>query len=276
MSHSTETFRRGTLQYVTNFWYGKIFCLRGLFHDFLSKLFLSHSTEKLRRRTLLCFTKFLVLKNVRDERGGEYHDFLSKLFCFTVPKHFAGEYPLVFTFFWYRKIFCFRGLCQDFLSKLFLSHSTEKLRRRTLLCFTKFLVLKNVRDERGGEYHDFLSKLFCFTVPKHFAGEYPLVFTFFWYRKIFCFRGLCQDFLSKLFLSHSTEKLRRRTLLCFTKFLVLKNVRDERGGEYHDFLSKLFCFTVPKHVVEEPFCVSESFGYRKILCLRRGDYHDFR
>ena len=44
-------------------------------------------------------------------------------------------------------------------------------------------------------------------------------------------------------LSHSTEKLRRGTILCFTKLLVSKNLMDKRGGagrEYHDFLSKSF------------------------------------
>ena len=43
---------------------------------------------------------------------------------------------------------------------------------------------------------------------------------------------------------------------------------------YHDFPSKLICLTVPKHFVEEPFCVSEKFGYRKILRIR-GVYLDF-
>ena len=33
------------------------------------------------------------------------------------------------------------------------------------------------------------------------------------------------------FLSHSTEKLRRGTLLCFTKFLVSKKFMDKRGEE---------------------------------------------
>ena len=42
----------------------------------------------------------------------------------------------------------------------------------------------------------------------------------------------------------------------------------------HDFPLKNFCLAVPKHFVKEPFCVSESFGYRKILCLR-GLCHDF-
>ena len=28
---------------------------------------------------------------------------------------------------------------------------------------------------------------------------------------------------------------------------------------YHDFLSKLFCLTVPKNFVGEPFCASQNF-----------------
>ena len=63
------------------------------------------------------------------------------------------------------------------------------------------------------------------------------------------------------FLSHSTEKLRKVTLLCFTKFLVSKKIIDKRRGggggggrEYHIFLSKFFCLTVPKFFVGQPFC----------------------
>ena len=52
---------------------------------------------------------------------------------------------------------------------------------------------------------------------------------------------------------------------------------DKRGGgarEYHDFLSKIFV-SVPKNFVEEPFCVSENFWYRKRLGIREGGgYHD--
>ena len=70
-----------------------------------------------------------------------------------------------------------RGISQFSVENL-LSHSTEKLRRGTLLCFTKLLVSKKLMHKRGGggrEYH---------------------------------------DFLSKNFLSHSAEKFRRGTLLC--------------------------------------------------------------
>ena len=106
-----------------------------------------------------------------------------------------------------------------------------------MLCSRKFPAAKKFMDKGGGE-----------------GGNITI---------------FCQKFLS-----HSVKKIRRRNLLCFKEFLVSKNVRDKRGGGYHDFPSKLFCLTVPNHLVEEPFCVSESLGYRKIFCLR-GEYHDF-
>ena len=39
---------------------------------------------------------------------------------------------------------------------------------------------------------------------------------------------------------------------------------------YHDFPLKNFCLTSPKNFVEEPFCVSENFWYRKRLGIREG------
>ena len=110
----------------------------------------------------------------------------------------------------------FCTLCKKvsrFSLEKFLSHSAEKFRRGTCLCFRKSLVPKNVRNKRGGVYHDFPLKLFCLTVPKNFVGEPFGVSENFWYRKILCFRGLC-----------------------------------------HDFPSKIFCLKVPKNFVEQPFC----------------------
>ena len=43
---------------------------------------------------------------------------------------------------------------------------------------------------------------------------------------------------------------------------------------YHYSPLKIFCLTVPKNFVGKPFNVSENFGYRKILCVRRG-FHYF-
>ena len=91
-----------------------------------------------------------------------------------------------------------------------------------------------VKEGGGGrEYHDFLSKFFCLTVPKNFVGEHFSV----------------------------------SIISCIERFYASEiYVRD--------FVSKLFCLTVPKHFVEEPFCVSESFRYQKRLWIR-GDNHDF-
>ena len=70
-----------------------------------------------------------------------------------------------------------------------------------MLCFRKSLVAKKIMDKQGG-------------VSRFSVGN---------------------------FLSHSTEKLRRGTLLCFIKVLVSKKNLDKRGRggrEYHNFLSR--------------------------------------
>ena len=43
--------------------------------------------------------------------------------------------------------------------------------------------------------------------------------------------------------------------LCFRKCPVAKKFMDKRGGgEYQDFPSNIFCLTVPKNFIGEPFC----------------------
>ena len=44
---------------------------------------------------------------------------------------------------------------------------------------------------------------------------------------------------------------------------------------YHDFPLKNFRLTVPKNFVEDPFCVSENFCYRKMLGIREGGVSRF-
>ena len=44
-------------------------------------------------------------------------------------------------------------------------------------------------------------------------------------------------------------------MLCFRKIPIAKKFMDKRGGgEFQDFLSKIFCLTLPKNLVAEPFC----------------------
>ena len=96
------------------------------------------------------------------------------------------------------------------------------------MCFTKCLVTNHFIDLRGGRL----------------GWEY-------------------NDGLSRVF-SHSAEKIRRGSSLFFRFSLVSKNVRDKKGAVIRNF-HQSFCLTVPNHFVEESFCASENFGYRKIL-----------
>ena len=48
-----------------------------------------------------------------------------------------------------------------------------------------------------------------------------------------------------------------------------------RGGEYQDFPSKIFCLTVPKVFVEEPFSFSLIAGTENIW-IREGGINIFR
>ena len=43
-------------------------------------------------------------------------------------------------------------------------------------------------------------------------------------------------------------------MLSFRKFLVAKKFMDKRVREVSRFPSKVFCLTVPKHIIKEPFC----------------------
>ena len=153
---------------------------------------------------------------------------------------------------------------------------------------------------RGRECHDFSSKMFCLAVPKNFVGEPFCVSLISGVEKFYAYEGSSR-FSTENCLSHRTEKLRRGTFLCFTKFLVSKNFMDRRGREeggreYQVSMSKFYCVTVPKILVGEQFrasiisgiekfyayewnitiflgersCVSQTFWYRKKLWIRGG------
>ena len=64
----------------------------------------------------------------------------------------------------------------------------------------------------------------------------------------------------QLFLSQSAETIRGGTLLSIISFGYRKKLGFR--GLCHQFPSKIFCLTVPKHFVEEPF----SVVFQKISC----------
>ena len=164
------------------------------------------------------------LANRFMNKKGEYQDFPPKNFCLTVPIFLNGN--------------------------------------PSVLCFRKKAVARKFLD-KSGEYQNNRSKIFCLETPETFGGGTFLCFKNFLVGKNFVVKGGGSRFVVENVLSHTTEKVRRETLPSFRKNLESKKNTDFRGAGYHDFPSKLFCFTVPNLLVEEPFCVSQSFGYRK-------------
>ena len=81
------------------------------------------------------------------------------------------------------------------------------------------------------EYQDYLSKIFCLTVPKNFVGE-----------------PFCGVFQKK----SGGEK-----------------VNGWQGGKYQDFPSKTFCITVTRNFARKPFSVSLLLGAEKVW-IREG------
>ena len=76
--------------------------------------------------------------------------------------------------------------------------------------------------------------------------------------------GGVSRFSVKIFLSHSTEKLRRGTFLFCTKFLVSKNFMDKKLGMKEGGVSrysvKKFLSQSTKKLRREHFCVSLISG----------------
>ena len=82
-----------------------------------------------------------------------------------------------------------------------------------MLCFRKFLVAKKFMDKKWGEYQNFPSKTFCLTVPKNFVGEPFSVSLISGIENFYASEGYVTIFCRN-FLSGSSEKLCRGTLLC--------------------------------------------------------------
>ena len=258
-SHSAKQFRRRSLLCFRKIVVPKIFLPQwGISRSSFGNL-LSHSTEKHRRGTILCFTKFLVSKNFlghKEERVEGRITFSCQKFFVSVPKNFENEAFCFLENFWYRFFLPQRGITRSSIENL-LCHSTKKLGRGTLLCFTRFLEPKNFMPTRRisrspyesllshstenirrgtllcyttllvsksffclrGENHVLHSKNCCLTVPRSLVGEPFCVIEKLWYRKFLWIRkekGVSGFFVKSL-LSHSVEKIRRRSLLIFSK-----------------------------------------------------------
>ena len=143
-------------------------------------------------------------KILEDKRGWEYRAFLSKNFCLTVLKNLVGE-----AFFgasrkisgskkslWIRRTRKY----QNFPSKLFFRLTVPKFFERTLLCCVseKFRQLKSLWIRGVGVSNFSVENFSSDNAEKFRRGNRQCVINF-GYRKILCFRWLCNDFLSKTF-----------------------------------------------------------------------------
>ena len=144
-----------------------------------------------------------------------YHDFVENWFSHSTARLCRGTLQFSEIFF-YPKFLWLGGGYHDFLSKLFLSHSTEKIPRGPF-----FQKKSGIKKLHKMVYHEFVENWF----------------------------------------SHSTENFRRGTLLFSEKFFYRKFLWIGMG--YHDFLWKFFCLTVPKNFLGGPF-FSEIFWNKEI------------
>ena len=131
------------------------------------------------------------------------------------------------------------------------------LRLRHFPVATKFL------DKKGGSIKIFQRKFFVSQCRK-ISKQTPSVF-----QKNSCVEnfhaldGKHHNFVEN-FLSHRTEKIRKGSLLCFTKNQVSKKFMDKRGGgSIRIFCQNFFRLRMSKKFAGEPFSVSLTSGIEK-------------
>ena len=160
-----------------------------------------------------------------------------------------------------------------FSVKIVLSHNTKKLRRGTLWCFRKFLVSKTFMLQRV--MSRFPVEFFLSHSTEKFRRGILYCCIIFGYRKSLEKRGGRESrFSVEKFLSHSAEKFRRGILYCCINFGYRKSL--DKRGEYQEFLSKIFCLTVPKISIGESFIVALISSSEKVYGQEEGgEYQDF-
>ena len=139
-----------------------------------------------------------------------------------------------------------------FFVELFLSDSAEKFRRGAFLC----CVSENIREPRSlwirgeGVSRFSVKQLSSHSAEKFCRGTLQCV-TILAYRKKFCFRRLCHDFLSIFFcLTVPKNFLEEPLSAVFQKDSCIEKIYASEG--YVTIFCRIFCFTVPKKIVEKP------------------------
>ena len=111
--------------------------------------------------------------------------------------------------------------------------------------------------------HDFLSKIFCFTVPKLFVGD-PFNFQYFRVSENVRDKrgGVSRFSVEKFCLTVPKNIIGEVFWAVFLKISGSENFMDKRGGGCIRISRRnLFCLTVTKIFLGEPFFVSQNFRY---------------
>ena len=134
------------------------------------------------------------------------------------------------------------GGVSRFSVESFMSHSAEKFRRGILLSFINFGYRKvlGIREVEGGGVSRFSVEIVVSHGTEKFCWGKILCIRKFWlWKKFFAWEGDIR-ILGRKFLSHSTESLRRRPVLCFKKIHSSKIFMDRRGRGASWFCRKFF------------------------------------
>ena len=96
------------------------------------------------------------------------------------------------------------------------------------------------------------------------------------HRKHLRFRVLCHDFPSKVFcLTVPKHFVEEPSYAVFQKIRVAKKFMDKREGEVSRFPAKVFCLTVPKKAGGEHFSLSVISGIEKVCKRGWGECQKF-
>ena len=167
-----------------------------------------------------------------------------------------------------------KGISLNSVEKI-LSHSADKIRRRTLLCFERILVPKIFKQKRG-EASRFCRNFLSHRTEKTSPGNHSVFQKISGRKKNFMDKGGgggegVSRFSVEKILSHCTKIIHRRTIWCFRKVLLSKKFMHRKGGGHHGFVEYFLSHrTETKSFVKEIFCFPENFWYRKKFMDKRG------
>ena len=132
--------------------------------------------------------------------------------------------------------------------------------------FRKFSGIEKKMEERG--LVTILSRIFYVSQCRKFSLENPsLCEKNFGFKKFYGWKGWVSRFSVEKFWSHSAENFLQRILLFLREKLVWNIFMDEKGVSR--FSVELFWSHSAEKFRGHPFNVSETLGYRKILCIIR-------